>query len=125
MHFSHQKSIIHHSVKSASNRPTSEETFGMLKVEVSNINLGTIYRNISQLLENKLVQEIKINGIPHYNGTIIDHHHLHCTECHNIHNCGISDGGLIEGISQSYDGIIEKYEIIFSGICKSCNQKIS
>jgi Fur family peroxide stress response transcriptional regulator len=125
LRFSHQRNIIHQSIKDVSCHPTAQEIFAMVRVEIPNISLGTIYRNLSQLLEHKLIREIQIDGISHYDGTITDHHHFHCTKCHSIQDCDIPDSELMNEVLQTYGGTIEKCEIIFSGICKSCNQYIS
>lgn len=125
MRYSHQRNIIHQSIKAVSSHPTAQEIYAMVREEIPNISLGTIYRNLSQLLEHKLIREIQIEGISHYDGTLTDHHHFYCTNCSSIQDCDIQDAGLIQDLMQSHHCTIEKCDIIFSGICESCNQNKS
>ena len=84
LRYSHQRNIIHQSIKAVSSHPTAQEIYAMVREEIPNISLGTIYRNLSQLLEHKLIREIQIEGISHYDGTLTDHHHFYCTNCSSI-----------------------------------------
>ena len=110
MRYSHQNNIVYQSICAVKTHPNAHEVIKMVQPYFPKISLGTVYRNLSQLVNNKMIKEININGISHYDGNIHDHQHFNCSECkfkkiatHKAKEC----------------------QVIFSGICNACQPTIN
>lgn len=55
-----QKQVILNAVRELKNHPTSEEVYNHIKPNFPSISLGTVYRNLNLLSENKDIQKISI-----------------------------------------------------------------
>jgi Fur family peroxide stress response transcriptional regulator len=93
----------------------------MLK-KFSSISLATIYKNINLMLENCLINEVKL---PHaksvYELTKSSHSHLLCKKCGNIEDVAINLETLVANISEITEFQIDKTDFILSGNCKNCH----
>ena len=121
MRYSHQRDIIYKSICSVKTHPAAEEVYSMIKPHIPRISMGTIYRNLTQLVEHGMILELNINGISHYDGNINIHQHFLCNKCQTIFDCEIP----VENIAYNVVGIenfdIQGCQIIFSGHCQECN----
>ena len=84
MRYSYLRNIIYQSICAVKTHPDAHEAIKMVQQYIPKINLGTVYRNLSQLLKNKIIKGINVNGISHYDANIHDHQHFNCTQCKSI-----------------------------------------
>ena len=70
MRYSHQRNIIYQSIRAVKTHPNTHEIIKMAKPYISIISIVTVYRYLSQLIKNKMIKEINVNGISHYYGNI-------------------------------------------------------
>ena len=120
MRFSYHRDIIYKSICEVDNHPTAADIFDMVKPRINKISLGTIYRNLSQLIETNMIHELNISGISHYDGNLDQHQHFVCKHCNSIIDCSIQndlDENKIKG-TKEFD--IQEVDIIFSGLCQEC-----
>ena len=85
--------------------------------------MGTIYRNLSQLVNNKLILELTFNGVSHYDGNIYDHQHFYCTQCKSIIDCNITSSNILKKFLKSTKHDAQNCQILFSGTCHDCKSK--
>ena len=57
--YSKQREEILNVVKEMRNHPTAEEIYEISKETIPNISLGTVYRNLNTLVNEKLIRKIK------------------------------------------------------------------
>jgi Fur family peroxide stress response transcriptional regulator len=92
----------------------------MLK-KFNSISLATIYKNIHLMIENALIQEVKI---PHqksvYELTKEAHSHLVCDKCGMVEDITLDLSALSDLAAHSTDFQITKTNLVFSGLCKKC-----
>lgn len=80
----------------------------------------TVYRTISLLLEESLLEEIPIVGGPTRYALAHDHHHhLVCTQCNYIEHLPCSTKSLPVPHSKQF-ARINSHEVTYYGICNTC-----
>ena len=92
----------------------------MVKPKSKNISLGTIYRNLAQLVDENMIRELNLNGISHYDGNMNPHQHFVCNECGSIIDCHAKNDLNIENIKKKNNFDIKAVNIVFSGYCQKC-----
>ena len=102
-----------------------DRLYDEVKTKFSSISLATIYKNINSMISNLLLLEVKIpNEKSVYEIVKEQHSHLVCTNCGKVIDIKIDTNRIVECISNDYKFTIDKSDLIFSGCCESCSQKI-
>lgn len=121
MRTSVQRDLILSIVNNSCEHLTVDEIYQIAKVDIKNISLGTVYRNLNQLYEKNLIRKIKCdNKVDRYDNNSIKHSHFICKEC-----------GMIEDMNDTVDcnnktinnNLITEYDLVFKGICSICLKK--
>lgn len=122
MKYSKQRDIILKTVENSFEHPTADMVYELVKKEIPNISLGTVYRNLNVLVENGNIKKIIMpNSSDRFDKTVFNHYHLFCNNCNKIYDI---DYKYVSNIND----IIEKetkhkvisHDIVFLGICKHC-----
>ena len=100
--------------------PAAEEVYSMVQTDIPNISMGTVYRNLAQLLDHDMIHELNIDGVSHYDGNINIHQHFLCKKCQTIFNCKINSENMTDYIVGLDNFDIQGCQIIFSGHCQKC-----
>jgi Fur family peroxide stress response transcriptional regulator len=104
--------------------PTAEIVYENLRKEYPKISLGTVYRNLSLLVE--LGEAIKFPGLDgqdHFDGNAMPHYHFICNDCHSVIDLSFPNmESLNTDASKDFDGIITGHSAYFYGKCKNCNK---
>ena len=120
--YSRQRESIREFVKASKEHPTADDVYAAIRKEYPNISLGTVYRNLSLLVElDEIVKVPTGDGPDRFDGNAKPHSHFICTRCHNIFD--IEDEhltGLTERIAKNFDGEIHGHRTTFYGVCKEC-----
>ncbi len=121
MRYSRQREALCELLHSVTTHPDAEWLYAKLKEEYPNISLGTVYRNLRQLVESGNVLEISCGDSSHFDANAKEHYHMHCI------NCGRLIDAPMEKISLNIDEAIN-FEIIgctliINGICQACAEK--
>lgn len=115
-----QKELILEIIKYSYSHPTALEIYQKSREKISNISLGTIYRNLNILVNQQLIRRIKMpNNIDRYDKVNNDHIHFICLKCNKVLD--------LEKIENTPTMINENkvldYEVNYKGICKNCLEK--
>lgn len=91
----------------------------------NNMDLVTIYRIISVLVEKKIIREIASNETTRFYELACEHHPVHphftCNKCKAIICLGVIDNKDIASLKKySEDNLVEDIVIQFSGTCSKC-----
>ena len=125
---SRQRDLILRIVRSTKSHPTADWIYNEARKEISNISLGTVYRNLGQLVHEGKIQELILKkGTNRYDGDLRDHYHVNCISCGKIedvpHILPLTESNEVE--------VLTGYQIIhhhlsFCGLCPDCrnSQKI-
>jgi len=98
-----------------------DKLYEEVKNKFNSISLATIYKNINAMIENMLLQEVKI---PHeksvYEIVKKEHSHFVCERCSNVLDIEVDTNNIVEHISNKYHLTINQSDLVLSGVCKNC-----
>lgn len=117
-----QRDLVLKVVRESSDHPSAETVYERARKELPSISLGTVYRNLSQLVELRLVRKIVIDrGSDRYDKTLKIHAHFHCYSCGAVIDVG-DDGFMdfVHSVEQGNSVKIDACDILFAGQCSDC-----
>lgn len=99
---------------------STEELFRVLKKKLPNLGLATVYRNLNDLANLGILNQLSYPGLPLYYEYAKDKHaHFYCEYCHNIYDVEMPIKSI--NTSKQWQGhYIKEINIEFKGICKKC-----
>lgn len=120
--YSRQREAIRNFLCSRKDHPTAEVVYESLKKDFPHLSLGTVYRNLSLLVE--LGEAIKfpgLDGYDHFDGNPMPHYHFICNDCNAVIDLELPNmEELNSAAGKSFDGIITGHSAYFYGKCKNC-----
>ncbi len=122
MNYSKQREALLALLRSTDSHPSADWLYKNLRKEFPNISLGTVYRNLAQLVENGDIIKIQITSDKeHFDGFVDKHHHFVCRKCgkiFDVHAGGIEN--IEKKAAENLHAVVEKTSLVFYGICKQC-----
>lgn len=117
-----QRKLIYQIVKDSMSHLSAEEIFFRAKQVMPSISMGTVYRNLGLMVEDKELRKIPFKGKSDlFDATMYDHEHAVCVECGKVVDIFIDD--LKEKIKNSLDGDLQDYNLTINYICSDCLMK--
>lgn len=102
-----------------------DQLYTLLKKRFSSLSLATIYKNINIMMKNAFVSEVKLPEQKSvYELTKESHAHLQCKECHEVWDIHLNLDDVIKDASQNSLVEIESANLVLTGVCKQCQQKL-
>jgi Fe2+ or Zn2+ uptake regulation protein len=109
-------------LQSTTAHPSAEWVYEQLKPEIPDLSLGTVYRNLRLMVEDKEIRQIITDyGPDRYDRNMIPHEHLHCDGCGKL--VDITFGGLKELLENKGEIAVNDYQLNIRGLCPACNTK--
>lgn len=123
--FSRQRELILQAVMNTNQHPTAETVYNWLKPENPALSLGTVYRNLNQLVAEGSVMRLPY-PVERFDANTKPHAHFMCRVCGNVSDLmDISyDFELDERAQLSSGHIINQHELFFDGTCINCTAKM-
>ena len=121
---SRQREAILDILKKSYSHPTADEIYNDVKIELPNISLGTVYRNLDELVKSGIIKKIPTTSKDRFDYMKSNHCHAICSECGHVHDIEInfnSDEMMNEIFAQSKIASNPK-DIIIMGICNGCQK---
>jgi len=120
---SRNREVILEILRGVDTHPTAEELYLMVKSEMPDIGIATVYRNLEQL--RAAGEVLALNGdVRRFDGNVQEHLHVRCQECSRIFDIHEND------LMHSYLELKNKAEqlglglkIEFEKICPHCREK--
>ena len=101
-----------------------EDLYGEMLKEFPSVSLATIYKNINQMIDNGLIQEVKLPRSKSVYELIKDPHlHMVCDKCHKVEDVVVGTEKIIEEAEKLSGYIITESFITLRGICAECQAK--
>jgi Fur family peroxide stress response transcriptional regulator len=67
------------------NHPTAEQVIEFIKINNPSVAVGTVYKILDMLVENKLIRKVKTDrDVMRYDAIADNHHHLYCYDSDRI-----------------------------------------
>ena len=120
MRFSKQRDLILNIVKDTRTHPTADYVYENARKELPNVSLGTIYRNLGQLVENNQLKSLNIDGTIHYDAFLDDHQHFQCKSCNRVFDIELNTKDFVSKVESNTNHIIDGCQIHLVGICNDC-----
>jgi Fe2+ or Zn2+ uptake regulation protein len=120
MRNSKNRDLILNIIQDTRNHPTADYVYEKARIKLPNVSLGTVYRNLGQLVDNKSLRSIKIDGTIHYDAVLDDHHHFQCKTCNNIYDIEVNLKDFGSQVESKTNHKIDGCEIHLVGTCKKC-----
>ena len=127
--FSRQREAIKEFLYSRKDHPTAEVVYNNVVKEYPKISLGTVYRNLSFLVDKGEAITVPCSdGSVHFDCNLNPHYHFQCNECGKIADIEMDDSDyekkLLDGARKHADcGEITGHVTFFYGICDECKKK--
>jgi len=119
-----QRIVILNALRSVCAHPTADEIFTMTRKSLPHISLGTVYRNLDLLVQQKEITCLEIcNSQKRFDGNLMPHHHIRCSRCGRISDV-LTPIALPEFEKISVKGFsLTGVKILFEGICDTCSNE--
>jgi len=100
-----------------------DELYKKLLEKFPSISLATIYKNVNAMVEKVFLNEVKIPEAKSvYELAKEEHSHLVCSSCGKIEDITIDTSVLQSSIKEESTFQIQNVDVVFSGLCKSCQK---
>ncbi len=128
--YSRQREVILESIKMRRDHPTVDMLYEDLKLQIPNIGIATIYRNVSELCNCGQIRKIKCeDGVYRYDGNEENHIHFECNNCHRIFDIKLEEKestkikNELQNLANTINAEFDKQEIMLSGLCEKCKKQ--
>ncbi len=119
---SRQREKILSILKATKTHPTASWVYDELKKEFNNLSMGTVYRNINILIDQKLVKKIEAgSSFDRFDANTDTHYHFVCRECGAIDDLEVEViDDLNEKVRKATGYEVEDHRLDFYGSCPGC-----
>ncbi|MGH7708682.1 MAG: Fur family transcriptional regulator [Vulcanimicrobiaceae bacterium] len=102
---------------------TAETLLERVRDELPLVSLGTVYRTLEILRGLGLVQSFSHGSLAaRYEAVLDKHHHLLCSECHELTNVHADDvAAIARGIAERHGYREVDYQLTILGCCRHCS----
>ena len=120
--YSRQRECIMQYLQSTKEHPTADMVYMHVRSQFPNISLGTVYRNLGQLVElGKIITVETQDKFVYYDGYAKPHTHFVCRGCKNIFDFETEKYFPKEITDSGFS--IESDRTVFYGLCNNCSKK--
>ena len=118
-----QKTAILAVIESARRPLSPQEILEAALLQVAQLGIATVYRNLKSLTQEGRLQIVTLPGeSPRYEpSTVASHHHHHfqCSHCQRVFDVHDCPGDLKRMAPQGF--VVERHELTLYGLCADCN----
>lgn len=117
--FSQQREQIYQAVLQSGAHPTAEMVYGLLKPDNPRLSLGTVYRNLHQMVEEGRLTEIAGTTI-RFDAVTVPHAHFCCRDCGAVSDVALPYDPELDQLAETGGFMVQGHDLTFYGICPSC-----
>ena len=116
-----QRKLIKDIIYASRKHPTADEIFVEAKKKMPSIAVGTVYRNLSLLVESGEVRKIDVPDSPsRYDRPQVPHEHLICTCCKKVYDVDLDN--LLPYLNEKTGKEIMAYSLTMYFLCENCKE---
>ncbi len=122
--YSRQRESIKAYLASTREHPTADTVYIHVRKTFPNISLGTVYRNLNLLVEQKEAIKVECgDGLDHFDALCTPHYHFLCRNCKRVFDLELPSLDHINTLANAnFDGSIESHSVYFTGLCEQCKE---
>jgi Fe2+ or Zn2+ uptake regulation protein len=119
-----QREAILKVLRATTSHPTADWIYDEVRKEISNISLGTVYRNLKLLRESGEILEIDFGDtFSRFDGNPNNHYHFRCEKCGRIFDVDEPVNMELDAkVAQKTGFEISYHRLEFRGLCKECQK---
>lgn len=119
-----QRKLIYEMIKKDDTHPTAADIIDRLNKEGISMAYATVYNSLRYLKDARLIRELQLEGSSsRYDARVEEHQHILCTACGKVDEVfAASPQDFIRDIEAKTGYIIHEEQLIFKGVCESCQQ---
>ena len=123
--YSRQREAVKSYLMSTKEHPTAETVYEAIREVYPNISLGTVYRNLTFLVEHGEAIRLQCGeDSDRFDGNPAKHYHFICNECGCVKDLMMIPIDHIDAIAgEHFDGKIDGHFAYFYGTCGACAAK--
>ncbi len=124
MRNSTQRNLVYDIIQASCDHPTADMVYLRAKEVLPKISLGTVYRNLNELVELGKVLRISVPGdSDRFDKTIFKHTHFFCEKCKSIIDIDeIKIDDVVTKIEKEKKLKVFTNQISLYGICSKCQK---
>ena len=125
MRYSKQRQEVLNVVIESNDHPNAKMVYERVKKVIPKISLGTVYRNLNDLVSLNEIKRISIkDGNDRFDKTVSNHNHVYCITCGKVMDIDytISNDDL-EKIEKQTGFKITNSNFNIKGICNDCRKE--
>ena len=110
-------------VRSTKVHPSADWVYARLKPDISDLSLGTVYRNLALFKEQGLITSLgTVKGVERFDGNNDPHVHFVCNCCGDVSDLMEIHlpTELTTEATAACGGTIQTSQLIFTGKCRNC-----
>ena len=116
-----QRKEILEFLRSKRHHCSAVQVYDAVREKIPNISLGTVYRNLGQLLEaGDIISVEAVDKCIYYDGFIENHAHFVCKECKEIFDFPIEPEKRMAINSAGF--LVDTERVVYYGTCKACKK---
>ena len=120
-----QRNLVYDIIQVSCDHPTADMVYLRAKQTMPKISLGTVYRNLNELVELGKILRINVPGdSDRFDKMLVKHSHFFCEKCKSIRDINeINLNDVVNEIEINNNIKILSNQISLYGICSKCQEK--
>ncbi|HEX04525.1 MAG TPA: transcriptional repressor [Bacteroidetes bacterium] len=119
-----QRDVIYQELMKMTSHPTAIELYEVVRKVLPKVSLGTVYRNLDQLVSNGTIVKMSNGTSVRYDADMSKHIHIRCIICDTVADVHEISGDPIDTSYSELSGFkVISCNVEFFGICPSCLAK--
>lgn len=124
--YSRQRESIKNYLCGREDHPTADMIYTSIREEFPNISLGTVYRNLSLLVELGEIKKVTTDGADRFDAKVEPHSHFICRKCGCVLDVMVPIDDPVQSVNENWNyGEVEECRYEFYGICNHCKKSPS
>lgn len=121
MNYSRQREAILNVLKSTTSHPSAAWIYDRVRIEIPNISLGTVYRNLAALEKEGMIIKVPVgDSKEHFDGDTTPHSHFYCKSCDAISDIPFDPSDAKSRVESEHGYEVHSVTYTLTGICKNC-----
>lgn len=124
MRITRQRQAILDVLHDTRNHPTVDWIFEQVRERLPQVSLATVYRNLHQLAEAGMIQELSVGGgVCRFDADTSVHYHVRCLKCGRIDDLDLpTEEALMEAARPRTPFRLLTHHVEFLGLCPKCDE---
>jgi Fe2+ or Zn2+ uptake regulation protein len=120
--FTEQRAAVYRYLSHTVSHPTADEVFTVVRSEISDISLATVYKALETLVTCGLAIKLPFgDGSARYDARTDEHCHARCVRCGIVQDVVSCDVNRTLPEISALDGFqVQGYRVEVVGLCRSC-----